>query len=126
MRGKMNFSEFKKCEIKPGVKRKGSYISLYRSTKRIGFSKDLVELFELKAGDRLDLYRKDNIWAFKKCDVGCVTVTKHGKGDGLGIGTQTAYLEIGPFVKANRLPAWLEDEVLYCMEEQNETTGDEE
>lgn len=111
----MNFSNFKKCNIEPNVNGSGKYVRLSKSQHTITLSPALVYEMDLHKGDRVDLYRYNDMFAIKKASAGCLTINKQSANSrSLHIRSAAACLEVLPFVHGKViLDAWIEDGIVF-------------
>ena len=111
----MNLSNFKKCNIAPNTRGNSMYVRLCKSQHTITLTSAIVDEANLKVGDRVDLYRNEDMFAIKKAKAGCLTMGRQSNSSrSLHIRSASAYLEVSPFVKGKTiLGAWVEDGIVF-------------
>lgn len=113
----MDFSLFEKVDINASAR--GLYnpatITAYKKTAKFVISRDLVEQLGIKAGDRCNLYRMGNTFAFKIEPVGCLTFKSNGNTTkSLQITNKNLWYETVPHTDEKEVyDAWAEQGVLF-------------
>lgn len=111
----MDLSLFTKVDCKRNnYSRNGGEIVFYRKGHRARLSGDLVEQANLKAHDRIDLYKLGNTYALKKDPVGCLKLSTAGGGKCLSICSVSLWLNTAPHAgDAERYEAWVEEGIVF-------------